>query len=175
MSEDNDKTQIFNYGNSSSKKRTDTPDETRALKAKEDDDKTVYNKDEESGAGGGDQTIILGKENAGNKGKRVAKRKLVGWLVSFTLDEAGTDFRLFEGKNKLGRSRSNDIRIFQDGKISGEHAVILYRGDDFYVKDELASNPSFLNDKEIAPGETVKVQDGDELKFGDHVYTLRKA
>lgn len=178
MTDDSDKTRIFNYGNPSSKKKSQKDDdETRVFKRDEGGEETIFNDHLNTGGshGGSDQTIIFGKETGGESDKKTAKRKLVGWLVSFTLDEAGTDFRLFEGKNKLGRNQSNDIRIFQDGKISGEHAVILFRGDDFYVKDEMASNPSYLNDVEIEPGQTVKVTDGDKLKFGDNTFIIRSA
>lgn len=168
---DNDKTQIFNYGNSSKSNQKSSKDEdkTQHLKKDEAEDKTRHHGD----MSGSDKTVIIG-QGEGEK-KPAVKRKLVGWLVSYTLDEAGTDFRLFEGKNKLGRNHANDIRIFQDGKISGEHATLLYRGNDLYVKDELASNPSFHNNEEIKPGATVEVADGDKLKFGDNEFIFRKA
>lgn len=160
MVDDNDKTRIFSYGKPS----------------KGDDDKTKMSPEDKTSFEGrdtdkpnNDSTIIHGA------GSNTVKRKLVGWLVSFTLDESGRDFRLFEGKNKLGRNLSNDIRISQDGKISGDHATILFRGDAFYVKDEMATNPSFHNDEEIKPGQTVEVKDGDSLKLGSHSYILRRA
>lgn len=154
----NDKTQVFNYGNT----------------AKSDNDKTEHISKAQHFSSNTDKTMIVGAGNEGNSTSS-AKRKLVGWLVSFTLDEAGTDFRLFEGKNKLGRNLSNDIRIFQDPKISGEHATLLIRGTDLFVKDEMASNPSFHNGSEIMPGQTVAVKDGDTLRFGDNEFIFRKA
>jgi hypothetical protein len=161
MVDDNDKTRIFNYGKPSKN---------------DDEDNTKMNPEDETSFGGrdgdkqdSDSTIIHGA------GSNTVKRKLVGWLVSFTLDESGRDFRLFEGKNMLGRNLSNDIRISQDGKISGEHATILYRGNSFHVKDEMATNPSFHNDEEIKPGQTVEVKDGDSLKFGSNTFILRQA
>ena len=167
---DNDKTQIFSYGSSS--KSNKEKDKTQHLNK----DETVANTQFDNTPAGGDQTVIIGQgsEAKGNK-KTTTKLKLVGWLVSYTLDEAGIDFRLFEGKNKLGRNHSNDIRIFQDAKISGEHATLLFRGNDLYVKDELASNPSYHNSNEIKPGQTVEVADGDKLQFGDNEFIFRKA
>ncbi|MCC5924808.1 MAG: FHA domain-containing protein [Crocinitomicaceae bacterium] len=165
---DNDKTQIFNYGNASKSNKEE--DKTQHLNKDENVAKTQL----QSPPTAGDQTIIIG-QGSSNSEKTTTKRKLVGWLVSYTLDEAGTDFRLFEGKNKLGRNQSNDIRIFQDPKISGEHATLLFRGNDLYVKDELASNPSFHNSNEIKPGQTVEVADGDKLQFGDNEFIFRKA
>lgn len=161
MVDDNDKTRIFNYGKSSKK---DHDDKTKISSG----DKTSF-EGSESEKQNTDSTIIHGA------GSNTVKRKLVGWLVSFSLDESGRDFRLFEGKNKLGRNLSNDIRISQDGKISGDHATILFRGDAFYVKDEMATNPSFHNDEEIKPGQTVEVKDGDKLQFGSNTFIIRQA
>jgi hypothetical protein len=161
MTNDNDKTQIFNYGKPP-KKQDDDHTKINPI------DKTSF-VGNESLKQDNDSTIIHGA------GLNTVKRKLVGWLVSFTLDESGRDFRLFEGKNKLGRDLSNDIRISQDGKISGDHATILFRGDSFYVKDEMATNPSYHNDIEIKPGQAVEVKDGDRLKFGSNTFILRQA
>lgn len=160
MTDDNDKTRIFHRG----KPIDDKDDQTKLTTG----DQT--NADKKRGSNiDSDSTIIHGM------GSSNVKRKLVGWLVSYTLDESGRDFRLFEGKNLLGRDLSNDIRISQDGKISGEHATILYRGESFYVKDEMATNPSFHNEEEIKPGQTVEVKDGDSLKFGSNTFILRRA
>ena len=154
----NDKTQILNSGYTS----------------KSENDKTEHIIKNQGFSSNTDKTMIIGAGSDDGSTAR-SKRKLVGWLVSFTLDEAGTDFRLFEGKNKLGRNLTNDIRIFQDTKISGEHATLLFRGTDLFVKDEMASNPSFHNGDEIMPGQTVAVNDGDVLKFGDNEFIFRKA
>ena len=160
MADDNDNTRIFHRG----KPIDDKDDQTKMTPGNQANKEKEKNSNPDS-----DSTIIHGM------GSNTVKRKLVGWLVSFTLDESGRDFRLFEGKNKLGRNLSNDIRISQDGKISGEHATLLFRGDSFHVKDEMATNPSFYNDEEIKPGQTVEVKDGDTLKFGSNTFMLRQA
>lgn len=117
----------------------------------------------------GDKTVI-----AGGNSTKATKRKLVGWLVSYTLDENGIDFKLYEGKNTIGRSADNDIKLFQDSQISSEHAIILKRAENFYVQDQMSSNPSFRNGEEIMPGSTEKLEDGDVLKFGDNEFKFRK-
>jgi hypothetical protein len=117
----------------------------------------------------GDKTII-----AGAGASKSNSRKLVGWLVSFTLDANGVDFKIYEGKNTIGRAADNDIKLFGDGQISSLHAVILKRGDSFFIKDEMASNPSFKNGDEIMPGETLKLEDGDLLKLGNNEFLFRK-
>jgi hypothetical protein len=37
----------------------------------------------------------------------------------------------------------------------------------------MSTNPSFLNEYEIMPGETVKIKDGDSLKIGKNDFILR--
>lgn len=38
-------------------------------------------------------------------------RKLVGWLVSYTLDAMGVDFKLYEGRNIIGRDADCSISV----------------------------------------------------------------
>jgi hypothetical protein len=100
-------------------------------------------------------------------------RKLVGWIVSYTLNEFGIDFRLYEGQNTVGRDINSNIRITDDNLISSKHGTILYRNGSLYYKDELSTNPSYLNEIEIMPGETVKIKDGDTMKIGKNLFVFR--
>jgi hypothetical protein len=108
-----------------------------------------------------------------NKGPQINARKLVGWMVSYSLNEFGIDFRLYEGQNTIGRDISSTIRITDDNLISSKHGTILYRNGSLYYKDEMSTNPSFLNENEIMPGETVKIKDGDSLKIGRNEFIVR--
>lgn len=152
-----DNTQIFDYGKSSQNNGENTA-HVNVSKSNENSDRTMI--------------VGAGKDS---KTTATSKRKLFGWLVSFTIDPAGTDFRIFEGKNKFGRDTSNDIRIFQDPKISAEHATLLVRDSELSIRDEMASNTSLLNGVAIGPGQTVQVKDGDVVKFGDNEFIFRKA
>ncbi len=109
------------------------------------------------------------------EGGRVIDRKLEGWLVSFTLDPMGIDFRLFEGQNKIGRNASCSVRLVQDSTVSSHHATLLFRNGTFYLRDEMASNSSYVNDIEVLPNSTVALKDGDLLKLGAHTFLLRTA
>jgi hypothetical protein len=114
-----------------------------------------------------------GAKTTENKGPQINARKLVGWMVSYTLNEFGIDFRLYEGQNTVGRDISSTIRITDDNLISSKHGTILYRNGSLYYKDEMSTNPSFLNEYEIMPGETVKIKDGDTLKIGRNEFIVR--
>ncbi len=89
-------------------------------------------------------------------------RKLVGWLVSFTLHPNGVDFRLYEGRNTIGSRPDCDI-VLQDAQVSGHHLTILYRAGKYRFKDELSTNGTFVNGEMVDEGE---LQDGDILKIG---------
>jgi hypothetical protein len=108
-----------------------------------------------------------------HKGPQINARKLVGWMVSYSLNEFGIDFRLYEGQNTIGRDINSTIRITDDNLISSKHGTILYRNGSLYYKDEMSTNPSYLNGIEIMPGETVKIKDGDALKIGRNDFLVR--
>jgi hypothetical protein len=97
-------------------------------------------------------------------------RKLVGWLVSFTIDPNGADFRLYEGRNTLGADPACDIVIPNDGAVSGKHLTILNRMGAFKFKDELSTNGTFINDTFEEEG---NLKDGDTIKIGSTLFKFR--
>jgi hypothetical protein len=126
---------------------------------------------------GDDKTQIYrpGKQTGSEGHTKTIDRKLEGWLVSFTLDPMGVDFRLFEGQNKIGRDASCNVRLVQDATVSSHHATLLFRNGTFYLRDEMASNSSYVNDAEVLPNSTVALKDGDRLRLGAHTFLLRTA
>jgi hypothetical protein len=124
-----------------------------------------------------DRTVVFSKSGEQNekKGSRhTSARKLVGWLVSYTITEFGIDFRLYEGQNTVGRDSSCTVRISEDTSISTKHATILFRNHQFYLRDEMSTNPSFVNGEEVMPGNTVKLNDGDSITIGKTVLFIRE-
>jgi hypothetical protein len=102
---------------------------------------------------------------------QVSGRKLVGWLVSYTLDPLGQDFKLREGRNIIGSDSACDI-VVPDGQVSGKHLTILYRMGDFKFKDELSTNGTFVNDEFVEEG---NLKDGDIIRIGQTVFKFRSA
>jgi predicted component of type VI protein secretion system len=51
----------------------------------------------------------------------------------------------------------------------------LFRNGTFYLRDEMASNSSYVNDIEVLPNSTVALKDGDRLRLGAHTFLLRTA
>lgn len=99
-------------------------------------------------------------------------RKLVGWLVSYTIDENGVDFKLFEGRNSIGADSGNDIVIANDSSISSKHLTILFRLGTFKYKDELSTNGTFINEQ---IGDEGNLADGDTIKLGNTIFRFRSA
>jgi hypothetical protein len=97
------------------------------------------------------------------------KRKLVGWLVTFTHDEYGQDFKLYVGKNKIGSGMNCDI-LLNDLSVSADHATILFRNNEFLIKDNFSTNGTIINGVISDEG---KLIDGDELKVGNTIFKVK--
>ena len=105
---------------------------------------------------------------------RSASGKLVGWLVSFTWDKAGQDFRLREGKNLIGRDPSaGEIAIPQDSRMSNLHATLIYRNGRFLIGDEHSMNGTFVNDKDVSEVQLYELQNNDLITLGDTQFKLK--
>ncbi len=109
----------------------------------------------------GTKIIVPGEEN-GFYGQ-VQNRKLVGFLVSYTLNSQGKSFILYEGKNSIGTDANCDIVISSDPGVSGKHLTILYRSGQFRFKDEFSTNATFVNGNEQEEG---NLQNFDIIRIG---------
>jgi len=98
-------------------------------------------------------------------------RKLVGWLVTYTVDRMGVDFRLYEGRNLIGRDMECNITI-NDGMMSAKHATILFRDNNYALKDEMSSHGTFVNDESIG-FEPYMLKDGDVIRMGETIFKFR--
>jgi hypothetical protein len=99
------------------------------------------------------------------------KRKIVGWLITYSHDEYGQDYRIYAGKNKIGSGPSCDI-VIPDSSVSAEHVTILHRENEFLFKDAFSTNGTKINGKGLEEG---KLKDGDEIKLGNTVIKFKTA
>jgi hypothetical protein len=102
-----------------------------------------------------------------------AARKIVGWIISYTLDPMGVDYRIYEGSNTIGRNPGNTITISADVTVSGEHVNILYRNGKFYIKDKMTANGTFLNGEELEVEKAYELKDSDEVRCGNTVFKFK--
>lgn len=112
---------------------------------------------------GSDKTVIFNANSQSETNPQSSQRKLVGWFVTYDINPNGTDFRIFEGRLKIGKSNRNDIILNQMG-ISDEHAILLYRDNKFVIQDNLSTNGTFVNSVSI--DEKVILKNDDIIKIG---------
>jgi hypothetical protein len=131
-----------------------------------------------------DRTFIQGVEETPNQdgdsdhipvGAPRATRKMVGWLVSYTLDDMGVDYRLYEGNNTIGRDTNNSIIIKQDSVISSKHINILFRKDRYWIRDEMSANGTLLNGEDLDLDKVYELHDGDLIKIGNTTFKFKSS
>ena len=116
------------------------------------------------------RTSIAGDDKA-PVAEQAGKRKLVGWLVTFSNDEFGQDYKLYFGKNKIGSASGCDVHI-NDASVSGDHTTILFRDNEFLIKDNFSTNGTKINGVTTDEG---KLKDGDEIKLGNTLLKFKTA
>lgn len=83
----------------------------------------------------------------------------------FSLDNAVlNEFPLIKERTSIGRRPSNDIQI-DNLAVSGEHAVVLKVGDNYYIEDQDSTNGTEVNAKLV---KSHLLQAGDVIEFGKH-------
>jgi hypothetical protein len=114
-------------------------------------------------------SIVMDDSKGSSPLAQSEKRKLVGWLVTFSHDEYGQDYKLYVGKNKIGSGINCDI-ILTDPSVSADHTTILFRNNEFLIKDNFSTNGTIINGIISDEG---KLVDGDELKVGNTTFKLK--
>lgn len=96
-------------------------------------------------------------------------RRLVGFLVTYNRNPMGRAYNIYEGRNYVGRDKSCDICVPDDGQMSGRHLSILYRSvdDKFKFRDEQSSNGTFVNKELLDDGE---LENYDIIRAGSTIF-----
>lgn len=71
----------------------------------------------------------------------------------------------------LGRDVNNTIAV-DDSFMSGEHAVLSYRGRAWYLEDRASANGTFVNGRRVV--DPVPVAFGDEIQLGRVRFRLER-
>lgn len=140
--------------------------------------RTMFGYEDESvkGAGGttnGGTTDMNGPRQGSPRQQGRAARKMVGWLVSYTLNPAGVDYKLYEGRNIIGQDASCSITV-PDPFVSATHAVLLFRADRYSLTDQQSSHGTYVNDEDIEL-EPRYLEDGDVIKIGKTVFKFKSS
>jgi hypothetical protein len=109
----------------------------------------------------------------GMGGPAVGQARLVGWLVTYSHDPAGIDFRLREGRNTIGKDREEcEVHIAWDETVSTKHAVIMVRDGKFLIRDNDSTNGTIVNGEDIFGKGAVVLQGHDQIKIGESTFVL---
>lgn len=92
--------------------------------------------------------------------------------MTFSLDPAGVDFRIREGRNVVGSDPDCDVVIDGDRGISGRHAVFMYRQDRIQIRDNDSTNGTYVNDRDVFGQGAVEIGEGDRIRLGQVELTL---
>jgi hypothetical protein len=100
-------------------------------------------------------------------------RKLVGWLVTYSFDKLGVDYKLYEGRNEIGRDAACNITV-PDKMMSGKHATILFKNEQYKIKDELSSHGTMVNEVDIEDAHH-ELHDGDVIQMGETCFKFKSS
>ncbi|MDE5981208.1 MAG: FHA domain-containing protein [Bacteroidaceae bacterium] len=95
-------------------------------------------------------------------------RRVVGILVSFSANEAGEVYKVYEGKNIIGRGNDCDIPFPDDSNMSREHLLIQYieaKGV-FRAVDRGSSNGTYINGQVCVLGDIIEIKTNDVIVLG---------
>lgn len=98
-------------------------------------------------AGGGTVIRHIGGNPTAGTGASAGNRRLVGLLVCYDINPLGEVFKIYEGRNMIGRKATVDVVLAADSQISSEHLIILYREAEgvFWAIDNNSSNGTYIN------------------------------
>jgi hypothetical protein len=100
--------------------------------------------------------------------------RIVGVLVTYSLRQDGDLFAVREGRNLIGWNRECHISIPNDGELSNEHALILYRQGQFEIIDKESTNGTRLNGEMLKSNQGVELPDHAEIKTGQTIWYFMK-
>jgi hypothetical protein len=103
-------------------------------------------------------------------------RVLVGFLVTFQNDPAGSFWAIHSGRTQLGRSASEGVDIaLQDASASSRHASVHADSatGQAFVEDDSSRNGTFLNEQRLTPGDRRQLRDNDRLRLGSTTFVVK--
>jgi pSer/pThr/pTyr-binding forkhead associated (FHA) protein len=103
-------------------------------------------------------------------------RVLVGFIVTFQNDPAGSFWPIQSGRTALGRSAGDGIDIaLSDASASSRHASIHAdpATGQAFVEDDGSRNGTFLNEARLNPGERRQLRDNDRLRLGSTTFVVK--
>ncbi len=91
-------------------------------------------------------------------------------------EKTGEEIMFDKPEFTIGRSEKADHMISENSDVSRIHAVIVQRNGVNYIKDNNSTNHTYVDGKELAPGEEALLKNGAKIVMGNEEFTfhLRK-
>ena len=75
---------------------------------------------------------------------------------------------------KIGKaSRGVDFHISGNGAISRQHAIILHKGENYYIKDNKSTNHTYVDHKMVEGEEEILLKNNCTITLGDEDFTFK--
>lgn len=71
------------------------------------------------------------------------------------------------GSNQIGRAHPSNIIINNDGSVSKAHAMLEVEDTKLLLRNLTEASYTWVNNQRLKPNETISIQVGDTLRFGD--------
>lgn len=86
-------------------------------------------------------------------------------------ERTGECFPVVNKVSKIGKQASKvDIVIRNNNTISREHCILSYDAGKYYLEDNGSLNYTYLNGKQLDPGEKVGLENGCEIQMSDEIF-----
>ncbi|SNU08583.1 FHA domain-containing protein [Lachnospiraceae bacterium] len=92
------------------------------------------------------------------------------------LTRVNTDEKIVINKPvfKIGKaSRGVDYHISGNGAVSRQHAIILHKGESYYIKDNKSTNHTYVNNKQVEGDEEVLLNNNCTITLGDEDFVFK--
>ena len=95
----------------------------------------------------------------------------VGWVVIWDGPLKGKDFRLVEGRNRIGKRADMNV-VLTDPDVEPEHAHIVFtRNKQYFLSDAGTSSGTYVNGERLM--ETLQIVDNDVIRIGKTVLRFK--
>lgn len=93
---------------------------------------------------------------------------VVGWLVCIQGESQGLSFEIYEGKNSIGRMRTNKVCLADENSVSREkHAIIIFdaKNTAFYIQSGESDKMTYLNNSPVLMPQ--QLHEFDKIQLGE--------
>lgn len=111
----------------------------------------------------------------GRNNQSTSGNHLVGWLVSYALEEQGKSYPLHTGRSLIGTEEEGNARqiILEDDSLSSPHSALrATKKHTLQVQDIFSGSGTYLqrgdSQEEMVVTGPIEVEHGDWLRFGEN-------